>query len=130
MSIQTDIQSALRSTVAIFGSSSWQYRSLTSANDAETATYGTAAAFTAHQVSLAVTLAYDDKGHDYRKVQRAQIKCTDAVVLKIGDQCIDPAGKHWHVAEVQDASDMDGIKRYVIERAVDAKGADKSKGGL
>jgi hypothetical protein len=125
---QTAIQWATSQALSLFGST-WQYRVLSSAYDAETDTFGTATNFSAQVVGQSQTQEYSETGHDYEKRQRAIIKCADTVSLKIGDQVIAPDGKHWHVLEVQDQNDVDGAKRYVIDRAVDLKGGDQARGG-
>ena len=129
MTFQSDIQGVLRDAQALFGAS-WQYETLTSAPDA-TKAYAAGVTFTAQLVGSAQTQAYSDDRRAYRKAQRATLKCSDAIALQIGDRLIEPVTTdHWHVMEVMDAIGMDGIKRYVIERAIDTKGGDKARSGV
>ncbi len=129
MTINADIQAAMRSVLTTLGAS-WTYRALTSARDAETRTYGTPAAMTVHKVSEQNGLEFDDKKGAWVRRVRATIKVTDATALVVGDQAIDPDGKHWHVDGSSDGSAIDGITRYALSREIPIKGGADRGGGV
>ena len=130
MSVLSDIQDAMRSVIVIFGDATWQYRTLTSAYDVRPATYSGLTTFTAQAVQGSVTEEFDEKRGAYVRRARQVIKCSDAIALAIGDQVIDPDGKHWHVdGNIDAARTADGIFRYSLARDIPLKGAASERGG-
>lgn len=123
------MKTALRGVVAFFGDA-WTYRALTSAYDAETRTYGSYTAFTAQVVAVNVSDDYDQLKAAFVKKERIVLKCSDAILLNVGDQTKNATGTVYHVDGPDDAMVADGLIRYRCSRMAPQLGEAQRGGGV
>lgn len=92
MSLRDIIQSQCRSVITDQLGSAWEYRLRTSADDAQTPTYGAWTAITAHLARTSEGEAYDGERDLRRTTRDIEIRTSDAVTLDVGDQFTEDSG--------------------------------------
>ena len=116
MSLRDEIATGIAATVTALAEAGWTWAARTSANDAESFTFGTATAITAHPTGLRVEIQPDDIGETTYELQQVRVPYTGVeTVPAVFDKFIDPAGDSWIVTAI--ISQGPGTRAYEVERA-------------
>lgn len=132
MTINASMRTALRRVPGLLGET-WTWRLRTSGPGVEPVTYGSTSTMSALLTGMRVALEDDTRTGSRKRIARARLRVSDAIVLPFGAEAIAPDGTVWAVGgQVGDGpveSSGVGTVAYHLQReATSAAGMNRGGG--